>query len=112
MDDYGLERKVFRVAGDAREAPRERLRIGHPIRQRGFPQPADRRAPALPPPARTPPRPVGDAVTAYDRGSRIAVRRMPAGYRTSPSSSTPDSQPLIVTSRPAPVIDTVKPAIH
>jgi hypothetical protein len=80
MDDNGTNR-VFRLPA-VLDAPRQRLTLVHTPapadflsqliaeRQHLAPQRERRRAP------------VGQAVDAYANGGRIAVRRMPAGYRT------------------------------
>jgi hypothetical protein len=81
MDDYGTERKVFRLPVTL-EAPRERLRIAVPSASVDFLSQLIAERQHLPPQRERRRAPVGEAVTAYDRGARIAVRRMPAGYRT------------------------------
>ena len=80
MDENRTEKKVFRLPV-ALDAPRARLTLVHTPahadflsqliaeRQHLAPQRERRRAP------------VGQAVDAYANGSKIAVRRMPAGYR-------------------------------
>jgi hypothetical protein len=81
MDENGTEKKVFRLPA-VLDAPGQRLTLVHTPapadflsqliaeRQHLAPQRERRRAP------------VGQAVDAYANGGRIAVRRMPVGYRT------------------------------
>jgi hypothetical protein len=72
--DNRTERKVFKLPA-VLEAPRERLSLPVPVSSTDFlsqliaERPTQRKAR------------VNEAVTAYDRGARITVRRMPAGYR-------------------------------
>ena len=72
--DNKTERKVFKLPA-VLETPRERLGLPAITSGTDFLSQliADR-------PAQRHTR-VNEAVTAYDRGARIAVRRMPAGYR-------------------------------
>lgn len=56
----------------AHETPRQLLRVTAPAAADFVSQQLVEPSPAA----------VGEAVTAYDRTARIAVRRMPAGYRT------------------------------
>lgn len=71
MKTRRVQRGMFRVPR-APETPRELLRIVPPAT-------ADFVSQQLVEPRRAA---IGEAVTAYDQGARIAVRRMPAGYRT------------------------------
>jgi hypothetical protein len=71
MKPKRVQRRVFRVP-TAPTRPRDLLRLAPPA-------PADFVSQQLSEPR---PTAANEAVTAYDRGARIAVRRMPAGYRT------------------------------
>jgi len=79
MDDDGTERRVFRLP-TALDLPRERLRV-LPLAQSDFISQLIAERQHLPPQRERRRAPVVEAVNAYDRGSRIAARRMPAGYR-------------------------------
>jgi hypothetical protein len=79
MDDDGTERKVFRLP-TALDLPRERLRVTPPA-QSDFVSQLIAERQHLPPQRERRRAPVVEAVNAYDRGARIAARRMPAGYR-------------------------------
>lgn len=80
MDDNGTAKQVFTLPV-VEVTPRERLMLVHPPAHADFlsqliaarqhlPAQRDRRR-----------APVHQAVDAYANGSKIAVRRMPAGYR-------------------------------
>jgi hypothetical protein len=71
MKSRRVQRRVFRVPV-APPAPRDLLRIVPPATADFLSQQLVEPRPAA----------VREAVTAYDRGARMAVRRMPAGYRT------------------------------
>ncbi|WP_423066346.1 hypothetical protein [Devosia sp. CN2-171] len=71
MKSRRVQRRVFRVPM-VPDKPRDLLRIASPAAADFVSQQLVEPRPAA----------AGEAVTAYDRGARIAVRRMPAGYRT------------------------------
>ncbi len=71
MKSRRVQRRVFRVP-TAPAKPRDLLRIAPAAAADFVSQQLVEPRPAA----------VGEAVTAYDRAGRIAVRRMPAGYRT------------------------------
>jgi len=79
MDDNGTERKVFRLP-EVLDLPRERLRVSPPA-QSDFVSQLIAERQHLPPQRDRRGAPVVEAVSAYDKGARIATRRMPAGYR-------------------------------
>jgi len=81
MDENGTERRLFRLPV-AIEPPRERLKLATPSASVDFLSQLIAERQHLPPQRERRRAPVGEAVNAYDRGARIAVRRMPAGYRT------------------------------
>ncbi|MGV3491607.1 MAG: hypothetical protein ACO1OG_09830 [Devosia sp.] len=73
------KRPIFRPMA-TKLSPRERLRIPAPVSSSDFDSQVLVSRHAVPD---DDPRLVTEqAVTAYDRGARIAIRRMPAGYRT------------------------------
>lgn len=81
MDRNGTDRKVFRLPA-LLDAPRERLTIVHAPASVDFISQLIAQRQHLPVQRERRRAPVGEAVSAYAKGSRIAVRRMPAGYRT------------------------------
>lgn len=81
MDDNGTERKIFRLPVTL-EAPHERLRVATPSPSVDFLSQLIAERHHLPPQRERRRAPVGEAVNAYANGGRIAVRRVPAGYRT------------------------------
>jgi len=80
MDGNGTKRKVFRLP-DGVEPPRTYLRVISPAPNADFLSQLIAERQHLPPQREQSRAPVDEAVNAYDRGSRIAVRRLPAGYR-------------------------------
>jgi len=81
MDANGTEKKVFRLP-PVLEAPRERLTLVHTPAHADFLSQLIAERQDLAPQRESHRAPVGEAVDAYANGSRIAVRRVPAGYRT------------------------------
>jgi hypothetical protein len=81
MDENGTENKVFRLPV-AIEPPRVRLKLVTPSASADFLSQLIAERQHLPPQRERRRAPVGEAVNAYADGGRIAVRRMPAGYRT------------------------------
>lgn len=81
MDDNGTQRKVFRLPMVI-EPPRARLKLANTPASVDFLSQLIAERQHLPIQREGRRAPVGEAVNAYDRGARIAVRRMPAGYRT------------------------------
>ena len=78
MDETEANRPIFRLPG-SKPSPRERLRIAPSTTSADFASQIMVGRHAVP---EDDPRIVTEqAVTAYDKGARIAVRRMPAGYR-------------------------------
>lgn len=77
MDQSPTRRPIFRPA--AMPSPRERLRLAPATTSADFMSQVI--AGRDEQPASDPHVTVEQAVFAYDRGARIAVRRMPAGYR-------------------------------
>jgi hypothetical protein len=77
MDQSPTRRPIFRPM--AMPSPRERLRVAPTTTSADFMSQVifGREERPVPDPHAT----VEQAVIAYDRGARIAVRRMPAGYR-------------------------------
>lgn len=71
MKPRRVQRRVFRLP-TAPQKPRDLLRLAPAATADFVSQQLVQPRPAA----------VDEAVTAYDRGARIAVRRMPAGYRT------------------------------
>lgn len=80
MDENGTAKKVFSLPVPA-EAPRQRLRLATPDASVDFLSQLIAEHQHLPPQRERRRAPVGEAVDAYANGGKIAVRRMPAGYR-------------------------------
>ena len=70
MKSRRVQRRVFRVPR-VPETPREALRVASPAAADFMSQQLVEPRHAL----------MGEALVAYERGARMAVRRMPAGYR-------------------------------
>lgn len=81
MDEYGTAGK--RQLPVALETPRERLRLVQTAPNADFLSQLIAEHEHLPPQRVRRRAPVSEAVDAYANGGRIAVRRLPAGYRTS-----------------------------
>ncbi len=80
MDDSGTTKQVFTLPV-AEQPPRERLMLAHPSAHADFLSQLIAARQALPTQRERRRAPVHQAVDAYANGSKITVRRMPAGYR-------------------------------
>ncbi len=80
MDDNGTEKQVFTLPV-VQEAPRERLMLVHPPAHADFVSQLIAARQHLPSQRERRRAPLGQAVDAYANGSKISVKRMPAGYR-------------------------------
>lgn len=80
MDDNGTEKPIFTLPA-VHEAPRERLMVVQAPAQADFVSQLIAARQHLPSQRERRRTPVGQAVDAYANGSKITVRRMPAGYR-------------------------------
>jgi hypothetical protein len=80
MDDKGTVKQVFTLPA-VQEAPRELLMLVHAPAHADFLSQLIAARQHLPAQRERRRAPVGQAVDAYANGSKITVRRMPAGYR-------------------------------
>jgi hypothetical protein len=81
MDGNGTEQKVFKLPV-LLEAPRERVRLAQAAASVDFLSQLIAERQRLPPQRERRRASLGVAVDAYANGGKIAVRRVPAGYRT------------------------------
>lgn len=78
MDQSRADRPIFQLPGSA---PRQRLRLSASSAAADFTSQMIAGRQQAPEPAAASPTAIEAAVIAYDKGARITVRRMPAGYR-------------------------------
>ncbi|MDB5539885.1 MAG: hypothetical protein JWQ89_1612 [Devosia sp.] len=81
MDENGTDKRVFRLPV-VLDAPRERLKPANTPASVDFLSQLIAERQHLPPQRERRRVAVGEAVDAYANGGKIAVRRVPAGYRT------------------------------
>lgn len=80
MDDNGTEKRVFKLPV-VQDAPRERLMLVQTPAQSDFVSQLIAERQHFPPHRERRRAPYEQAVDTYANGSKITVRRMPAGYR-------------------------------